>query len=144
MMRFRTWPVAAVGLASLLLLVIYSVLTASARAQAIYTQLDQLNSHHRDVDTALRRLRSDLNLSGIFVRDYLLDTEREHAEEYRQRLAEFRTANLATLTELRTLSQGRGADNERILNSLQVQLEDYWEAFEPLIDWTLGEKMYRS
>jgi signal transduction histidine kinase len=143
-MRFRTWPVAALGLASLLMLVIYSVLTASGRAQEIYTQLDQLNSHHRDVDTALRRLRSDLNLSGIFVRDYLLDTEREHAEEYRQRLAEFRTANLATLTELRALSQGRGADNERILSGLQLQLEEYWEAFEPLIDWTLAEKINRS
>ena len=48
-MRFRTWPVAALGLGGLLLLVVVSVLTASNRAQEIYTQLDQLNTHQRDV-----------------------------------------------------------------------------------------------
>ena len=56
-MRFRTWPVAALGLGGLLLLVVVSVLAASNRAQEIYTQLDQLNTHQRDVETKLRRLR---------------------------------------------------------------------------------------
>ena len=78
-MRFRTWPVAALGLGGLLLLVVVSVLTASNRAQEIYTQLDQLNTHQRDVETKLRRSASDVHLSGIFIRDYLLDTERERA-----------------------------------------------------------------
>src|ERR671931_2890918 len=104
-MRFRTWPVAAVGLAGLLLLIAVSMLTLSRKAQEIYTQLDQLNSHHHDVDAKLRRLRSDVNLSGIFVRDYLLDIAREHAPEYRQRLAEFREGNMATLGELRALAE---------------------------------------
>ena len=89
-MRFRTWPVAALGLGGLLLLVIVSVQAASNRAQEIYTQLDQLNPHHRDVETKLPRLRSDVHLSGIFMRDYLLDPERAHAPIYRERLAEFR------------------------------------------------------
>src|SRR5919109_709158 len=102
-MRFRTWPIAAIGLASLLLLVIFSMYTASSKAEEIYARLDQLNSHHREVETKLRQLRSDVHLSGIFVRDYLLDTEREHAEDYQQRLAEFRRTNLETLGELRAL-----------------------------------------
>ena len=50
-MRFRTWPVAALGLGGLLLLVVVSVLAASDRAQEIYTQLDQLNTHQREVET---------------------------------------------------------------------------------------------
>ena len=82
-MRFKTWPVAALGLAGLLLLVVFSVITASQRAQEIYTQLDQLNTHHQEVETKLRALRADVHLSGIFVRDYLLDTARERAPEYR-------------------------------------------------------------
>ena len=40
-MRFRTWPVAALGLVSLLALIAGSMLTASRRAQEIYTQLDE-------------------------------------------------------------------------------------------------------
>jgi signal transduction histidine kinase len=132
--------VAAIGLATLLLLVVYSVWTASNKAQDIYTRLAELNEHHRDVEAKLRSLRSDVHLSGIFVRDYLLDTERAHAEEYQDRLAEFRRANLATLAELRELT---GAADERIQN-LQAQLEEYWRAFDPLIDWTIAEKITLS
>jgi signal transduction histidine kinase len=139
-MRFRTWPVAAIGLGCLLLLIVVAMLTASRKAQEIYAELDQLNSHHHDVDAKLRRLRSDVNLSGIFVRDYLLDIARERAPEYRQRLAEFREGNIATLAELRALAP----PHEEHIRSLQVQLEEYWQTFDPLFDWTVGEKIFRS
>jgi signal transduction histidine kinase len=139
--RFRTWPVAAIALASLLVLVVYTVTTASRKAKEIYRRLDQVNTHHREVEAKLRRLRSDVHLSGIFVRDYLLDTEREHADDYQQQLAEYRRANRATFAELRVLAGDNEA--ERIGN-LQSQLEDYWRAFEPLIDWTIAEKVTLS
>ncbi len=139
-MRFKTWPVAALGLGSLLLLIMVSMLESSRRAQDIYSQLDQLNTYHHNVDAKLRRLRSDVNLSGIFVRDYLLDMERERAPEYRERIAQFREANMATVAELRALSQ---SDDERIRN-LHTRLDEYWSTFEPLFDWTTGEKILRS
>jgi histidine kinase/DNA gyrase B/HSP90-like ATPase len=139
-MRFKTWPVAALGLGSLLLLIVVSMLESSRRAQEIYAELDQLNTHHHNVDAKLRRLRSDVNLSGIFVRDYLLDVSREHATEYRERLAEFRQTNLTTLAELRLLAEPHA---ERIRN-LGTQLDEYWQTFEPLFDWTATEKIFRS
>jgi len=139
-MRLRSWLVAAVGLGSLLLLIAVSVLTASRKAQDIYTQLDQLNTHHHEVDAKLRRLRSDVNLSGIFVRDYLLDIAREHAPEYRQRLAEFREGNMSTLAELRALAE----PHEGHIHSLQAQLEEYWQTFDPFFDWAVTEKIFRS
>src|SRR5258707_11981811 len=83
LMRFKTWPVAALGLGSLLLLIVVSMLASSRRAEDIYAELDQLNDYHHQVDIKLRRLRSDVNLSGIFVRDYLLDIARERGPEYR-------------------------------------------------------------
>jgi signal transduction histidine kinase len=139
-MRLKTWPVAALGLGSLLLLIVVSMLASSRRAQDIYTQLDQLNTHHHNVDAKLRRLRSDVHLSGIFVRDYLLDIERQHGPEYRQRLAEFRETNLATVADLHALVEGH---DDQIL-SLQTKLDDYWETFDPLFDWTPTEKIFRS
>jgi signal transduction histidine kinase len=139
-MRFKTWPVAALGLGSLLLLIVLSMLASSRRAQEIYSELDQLNTYHHNVDVRLRRLRSDVHLSGIFVRDYLLDVARERAPEYRQRLAEFRRTNMATVADLGTLANG---DEARILN-LQTRLDDYWETFDPLFDWTPTEKILRS
>jgi signal transduction histidine kinase len=142
-MRFRrTWPIAAAGLAALVLLVIVSVLTASRRADEIYNQLEALNAHHREVDTRLRRLRADVHLSGIFIRDYLLDAETEHASEYREVLSKFRQNNMASLMELRTLVTG--AEERARIDNFQAKLEDYWEVFEPLFGWTAVEKATQS
>lgn len=138
-MRLRTWVVAALGLASLVALIAVSMLASERTAQDIYVQLDQLNNHHRRVEENLRRLRSDLNLSGIFVRDYLLDVARERAPEYREQIAEFRRTNMATLAELRTL-----IEHDEQIDGLQTRLDDYWATFEPLFDWTISEKIMRS
>ena len=138
-MRLKTWLVAALGLGSLVVLIALSMLAASRKAQAIYSQLDQLNTHHRTVEAKLRALRSDVHLSSIFVRDYLLDVERERAPEYREQLAAFRRTNMATLTELGPLV---GRDDR--IASLQTKLDEYWGTFDPLFDWTPAEKILRS
>jgi signal transduction histidine kinase len=137
--RLKTWIVAALGLGSLVVLIAVSMLASSRKAQDIYAQLDQLNNHHRRVEENLRRLRSDVNLSGIFVRDYLLDVARERAPEYREQIAEFRRTNMATIVELKTLI----ARDDQI-DSLQAKLNEYWETFDPLFDWTPTEKILRS
>jgi len=138
--RFKTWPVAALGLGSLLILIFVSMIASSRKAEGIYTELDRLNTYHYQVDAKLTRLRSDVNLSGIFVRDYLLDVERERAPEYRQRLTAFRETTIATLAELHALLK----DNQDRIVTLQAQLDDYWETFDPLFDWTPSEKILRS
>jgi signal transduction histidine kinase len=131
--------VAALGLGSLVVLTAVSLTASSRKAQDIYAELDGLNSHHRRVEENLRRLRSDVNLSGIFVRDYLLDVARERAPEYRQRIAEFRRTNMASLGELRRL-----VNNDDQIDSLQAKLTEYWETFDPLFDWSPYEKIMRS
>jgi signal transduction histidine kinase len=139
LMRLKTWIVAALGLGSLVMLIAVSMLASSRKAEEIYAQLDALNSHHRRVEATLRRLRSDVNLSGIFVRDYLLDVARERAPEYREQITEFRRTTLATLDELKTLVK-----SDEQIASLQAKLDDYWAAFDPLFDWTPVEKIARS
>jgi signal transduction histidine kinase len=137
--RLKSWLVAAIGLGSLVVLIAVSMLAASRKAEAIYTQLDEVNAHHRRVEASLHRLRSDVNLSGIFVRDYLLDVARERAPEYRERLEQFRTTSLATVGELRRLVGG-----DEHIASLDSKLDDYWSTFDPLFDWTPAEKILKS
>lgn len=138
-MRLKTWLVAALGLGSLLALIAFSLVTSSRKAEDIYAQIDQLNAHHQRVDGNLTRLRSDVNLSGIFVRDYLLDVARERDPEYRKQLTQFRRANMATLDDLETLL---GRDDR--IAGLRVRLDEYWETFDPLFDWTITEKIIKS
>ncbi|MHB0968910.1 MAG: sensor histidine kinase [Thermoanaerobaculia bacterium] len=138
---FRTWPVALAALGGLLLLIWTSVSTTTRKAEDIITQLDQLNAHHREVEGKLRRLRSDIHLSGIYIRDYLLDNDRSAAPEYRQRLTEIRQSHSNTVSELRALLPPDFAPR---LESLEKGLDEYWLAFEPLFDWNVVEKIVQS
>jgi signal transduction histidine kinase/outer membrane murein-binding lipoprotein Lpp len=138
---FRTWPVAAAALGGLLLLFGTSVLSTSRKAEEIVTQLDQLNAHHREVEGALRRLRSDVHLSSIYIRDYLLDTDRQEAPEYRQQLTELRERHAENVKKLRALLP---AEAKPRVDNLEKKLDDYWQAFEPLFEWSVYEKIVRS
>ena len=138
---FRTWPVAAAALGGLLLLIYATVNTTSRKAEEIYAQLDQLNTHHRQVESRLRRLRGDVYLSSIYIRDYLLDTEREHVPEYRQRLTELRLQHERTVGELRALLP---PDEAPRIDQLQHRVDEYWQTFDPLFEWSIYEKIMRS
>jgi signal transduction histidine kinase len=138
---FRTWPVAAAALGGLLLLIYTTVGTTSRKAEEIYAQLDQLNTHHREVESRLRRLRGDVYLSSIYIRDYLLDTDREHVPEYQQRLTELRRQHEVTVKELRALLP---ADAAPRMDNLEHRVDEYWETFDPLFEWSIYEKIVRS
>jgi len=138
---FTTWPVTAAALVGLLLVIYTSLARTSRKAEEIYAQLDQLNTHHRVVDKKLRQLRSDVHLSGIYVRDYLLDTDSTQAPEYRQHLTELRQNHDETVKELRRLLPSDAAAR---LDNLEKRIDDYWQAFDPLFEWTVYEKIVRS
>jgi signal transduction histidine kinase len=145
-MRFKTWPVAALGLGGLLVLAIVSMLASARRAQEVYTNLNELNTFHRSLDTHLQQLRTDVNRTEIVARDYLLDLERgrfsavpdgtnegpDLATDYRRRLLTLRERSEATLEELRALPQ---RSSEQIA-SLQSKLGDYWHTLDPLLELT--------
>ena len=137
----KTWPVVALALGGLLSLVVVSSLATRHKAQEIYRQLDELNMSHRDVEAKLRRLRADVHLSGIFVRDYLLDNSHLMGPTYREQLTRLREATIATTFEL---SEPIGDREAHRVQSLRVRLEEYWEAFEPLFDWTPAQKSAMS
>ena len=144
LMRFRTWPVAALGLGGLLLLVVVSVLAASNRAQEIYTQLDQLNTHHRDVENKLRLPAIGcVTLRHLHARLPARSRARARAPTTAISSPSTGRATSTTVAELRALWLGQTGHDER-LASLDAKLDEYWQAFEPLFDWTPAEKMLLS
>ncbi len=142
-MRFRTWPVAALGLLGLLALLAYSLATAFERARGTSGQLEAANEQHRDAFNQLRRVRADVYLSAISVRDYLLDTERARDPEYLAELAEFRLSSRDALSELATLLPAAD-DGTATTEQLRTSLEAYWKLFDPLFYWTPTEKATRA
>lgn len=129
-MRFRTWPVVALALFGLLVLIFLSILAARSRADTAYAELDQLNTRYLNIETRLRRVRSNLHLSGILVRDYLLDSQASNAE-YRSRLMELKTESGRLIQELGPLV--RQSDPSRY-DTLHRELDEYWKSYTPLFD----------
>ena len=142
-MRFRTWPVAALSLIGLLALIVVSLYTAYGRAVGTSGQLEAANVRHRQIFGKLRQVRSDVYLSAIYVRDYLLDNERASDPEYRDQLAAFRASSRAALNDLSGLLPVQSSNTDPI-NKLRVSIEQYWSLFEPLFYWTPAEKLTRS
>jgi signal transduction histidine kinase len=143
-MQFRrTWPVAALGLIGLLALIVVSLYTAYGRAVGISGQLEQVNTRHREIFGKLRQVRSDVYLSAIYVRDYLLDNERARDPEYLEQLATFRASTRAVLNDLTNLLPPQ-TDGTDTLIKLRASVETYWSLFEPLFFWTPAEKLTRS
>ena len=137
-MRFRTWPVVAVALLGLLALIVGSILAVQRKADIAYAHLDSLNERYRDVETRLRRFRADLHLSGILVRDYLLDSSTPPGE-YRSRLMALRTESDRLIGELEPLV--REGDPTRF-DTLRRELDQYWHAYTPLFDGTTDKDRY--
>lgn len=140
-MRFRTWPVAALGFLGLLLLLALSLSAASRRVEEIYSRLDTRVAYHREIDTSLRTLRSDLQRSGIVVRDYLLEQDPQLALAFRNRLADLRNATVVAANQLRLIGT---ASDDGSVDGLRARLDEYWEAYDPLFLWTPAEKVTRS
>jgi signal transduction histidine kinase len=134
---FRTWPLVAIALAALLILIAASNLATRRKAQQINTQLDEMHRLHRHIEGQLRKVRSDIHLSGIFIRDYLLDNSQLTGPAYRERLIGLRKSTTVTLQDLEPLVDRTVVD--RIV-SLQEKLEDYWGAFDPLFEWDARQK----
>jgi hypothetical protein len=120
--------IVAVALGGLLLLLAGSLLAAKRRVQEIYSQLEAVNATHRQVEATLRRLRSDVNLSGILVRDYLLDTSPTAGPEYRAQLSNLRSQIGQSLGQLEML-----VDTEEGRPRTRPEVEDrrLLEVFDP-------------
>jgi signal transduction histidine kinase len=131
----------AIALVGLLLLLAGSLLATRRRAKETYAEFDLASTRHRQVESSLRRLRSDVHLSGILVRDYLLDTSQASAPEYRNQLAALRGQTGTYLSELEGLVRG---DEAVRLQGLKLKIDEYWVVFDPLFDWTPVEKSERS
>lgn len=110
---------------------------AARRASQIYTEMASIYENHRETTRILNDIGSGLNLSGIFVRDYLLDQSHLTADLHRQELLKIRSAMAKELTSLQALI---GQEETGQLNNLRKELDGYWDSLDPLFDWTPSQK----
>src|SRR5712692_6388491 len=78
----------------------------------------------------LNGIRSDLYLSGTYVRDYLLEPDFERAESYRSTLEKVRTEMDSALE---SYGSKLGPEESEHYTALKIELARYWDILGPVL-----------
>jgi signal transduction histidine kinase len=89
----------------------------------------------------LNEVRSDLYLSGTYVRDYLLEPEPARAETFRLNLEDVRKRMESALDDY---GRQLNADERPQYSALTTELAGYWDILVPIMKWTAGERRARG
>ena len=100
---------------------------------------DQIRRHYLSQNHVLNDIRSDVYVSGTYVRDYLLEPDLQRAEDYRISLEEVRKHMESALD-----SYGRevAPPEARQYTALRAKLTDYWDILTPIFQWNTAERRH--
>jgi len=86
---------------------------------------------------SLEQMRSQIYLSGTYIRDYLLSPDPSGAAAQRERLAQIETQTKAMLDSYaRQLDTAEG----ETFGALQTEIDDYWKVLQTTFQWTPEER----
>ncbi len=126
-----------IGFGGLLLIMGLAGVDALRVLQGFRRSEDQIRTRYLSQNHVLNDIRSDVYVSGTYVRDYLLEPDPERAETYRASLDQVRRHMESALE-----SYGRQADPIEIQHyaALRTELMGYWDILEPSLRWDAGER----
>ena len=122
-----------VGFGGLLVLLGFAGLDGIQALEQIRTSNDSMREEFVARTRLLERIRSNVYISGTYVRDYLLESETGKAEGHRYSLLETRNDTDAAVAEYRKLMH---APEAAALEGLTRELDAYWRVLEPVFQWT--------
>lgn len=136
-MRQRPWLVLVCGFGGLLLLMAASEVSAIDSLASLRNSDATLQRHFLARNRTLEQIRSQIYLSGTFVRDSLLAPEPSSVD-----------AQMAALDGLRKETETAVADYARSLEPEEVapfrilrsEIEDYWKVLDRTFAWSTAER----
>jgi signal transduction histidine kinase len=134
---FRSRIALAVGFGGLLSIMALAGIDALRVLQQFRRSDDQIRRRYLSENHVLNDIRSDVYVSGTYVRDYLLEPEAQRADAYRVSLEEVRKHMQSALD-----SYGRQLAPAEIQHytALRAELTDYWGILAPILHWDAAER----
>lgn len=129
-----------IGFGGLLLLMAYAGFNTMRALSQTQQRSAEIQQEFVQRSRLLNQIRSDLYLSGTYVRDYLLEPNARDAEVYRTDLDQVRhdmTAGIHTYA-------GLGGSDMAPFSGLQAQLAEYWRVLDPAMAWQPDERHRRG
>ena len=102
---------------------------------------DQIRKQFLFRNHVLNDIRSELYLSGTYVRDYLLDPEPGRAAMYRTSLDGVRGEMESALSSYGGQVESGEAEHYA---ALKMELSNYWEIIRPILKWDTDERRDRG
>jgi signal transduction histidine kinase len=125
------------GFGGLLLLMGFAGVDSLQTLRQIQENNDDIREDFLSRTRVLEQIRSDLYLSGTYVRDYVLEPESQKAEDHRLSLVQTRNEMEFALQKYKALL------NKQELapfHSLTEELTGYWKVLEPVLLWNATQK----
>jgi signal transduction histidine kinase len=136
-MTRRSWLVITAGFGVLIGLILLMGLGAMRQSKSILDETLVAHDAYLETEVALRGVPADLNLAGIFVRDYLLDPSHLSADYYRN---ELRAIRESAERRLKILKGHLTVADAGLLERLHKEVDAYWDSVDPLLGWTPAQK----
>jgi signal transduction histidine kinase len=126
-----------IGFGGLLLIMALAGVDALSVLRQFRRSDEQIRARYLSQNHVLNDIRSDVYVSGTYVRDYLLEPDPDRAESYRTSLEDVRK-HMESALDL----YGRQAAPEEIQNfaALQTELTNYWGTLAPIFKWGAAER----
>jgi signal transduction histidine kinase len=126
-----------IGFGGLLLLMGFAGVDGLQTLQQIQKSDDEIREDFLSRTRVLEQIRSDLYLSGTYVRDYLLEPEIQKAESHRLSLVQTRNEMDSALQEYAALLS---KEESAPFQSLTQELTAYWKVLEPVLLWNATQR----
>jgi signal transduction histidine kinase len=98
---------------------------------------DRIRQRYLSENHVLNDIRSDVYVSGTYVRDYLLEPDTERAASYRSSLEQVRGHMESALESYRHEVAPSEAQH---YSALRAELLDYWRILDPIFQWNPAQR----
>jgi signal transduction histidine kinase len=136
-MKSSAGAILLLGFGTLVALVAVLGFSAYHRADRIEAEIAIIHEEYRQSASVLSQTKEDTYLSGILIRDYLLDPSPKVSPQYKEDLFAIRTSLSHHLEKLHQLIS---SDEGKILERLRRELDVYWNSLDPVFEWTPKQK----
>ena len=127
-----------IGFGGLLALLILTGVSALSVIREVQIRNEKIRSDYFARAQVLEQLRSDIYLSGTYVRDFLLESDQNKAEAYRQEFARTRGRIEQAIAQYSRMVY----PNEMgIFNTLARGMSEYFNALQPALQWNTEQRI---
>ncbi|SPE24025.1 Integral membrane sensor signal transduction histidine kinase [Candidatus Sulfopaludibacter sp. SbA3] len=135
--RRAPWLVLWLGFGGLLICIIGAAAGTLTTLDRVRTDENRIRKSFLGRLSALDLIRSQIYLSGTYVRDFLLSPDPSGAAAQSARLAGLKGE---TQTAIQSYSHGLEPEEREPFLALQSEIEEYWRVLDQTIAWTPDER----